>query len=139
MYFKFGQVDGRREKWSIEVSSMELLACCDERMSYHKGRVAFWEVEHAKSEKALRESGISLRSFAVTGHDRLEAKLDQGLANRVSECQMKVGIHKDACRRFAAFRSLIGSSPGSAVFELNVDDVLYFNLAQADQEVDGGE
>jgi len=100
-------------------------------------RADFWQAEHDNAELRLQSEGITLQHFDVTGGRRSEAKLDASLVNRVSECEQKLKAHQEAILRFRAYKSLFDMIHPEELVELNVDDVLYFNVRGADKaEVD---
>jgi hypothetical protein len=137
-YFPMTSERGKRERWIVKVSAERLLACCEERIAYHNGRVAFWESQHADAEDKLRSGGIQLRHFDVSGGKRTEAQLDAGLAKRVGECEARMKENRQAVNRFVAFRALFLLTKGQE-HELSVDDVLYFNIESADAGSDDAE
>ncbi len=130
-YFHVG--GGERTDWKVKVSAGKLGQACNERILYHRGRASWWLKEWEAAEKELRASGISLRHQEVTGGTRTEARLDDSMAARIAECENKAKSHRksvDTFRAYAAFFNLAGAMN----FEVNADDVLYFNLEQADPE-----
>jgi hypothetical protein len=134
-YFRITNESGKREKWLINAKAVELLKCCEERMKYHTERVKFWLSQQTIAEKALRDTGIKLTSLPVTGGNRTEVQLDPTMSKRVSECENRLKENKQSVDRFRAYRAFFDQArketPEKA-FELNADDVLYFNLAGAD-------
>jgi hypothetical protein len=137
MYFRLTSETGKRERWTVKISGAKLSECCTERMGYHRERVAFWEKALATAEQSLRSDGIQLKHFEVTGGRRTEAQLDPSLAKRVAECEQRLKSNRDAVNRFAAYRALLAAGGPNAEYELNADDVLYFNLEGADIGGDG--
>lgn len=132
MYFRVLTDDGKRNRWTVKVKATTLINRCKERIEHHESRANFWEEEHTAAEKELRESGITLKHVPISGGERVEAALDSSLARRVAECENKVKRHRDAILHFKAFRSFFSLAQHEESFELNADDVLYFNLEQAD-------
>jgi hypothetical protein len=130
MYFSMGE-SGRRHKWTVKVAAKQLTSCCSERMVYHEGRINFWKTELDASETKLRTEGIQLKHYEVTGGRRTEAQLDSSLSGRVGECQQRLKSNRDAYDHFAAYYAMFKLA-GDSEFELNCDDVLYFNLEGAD-------
>jgi hypothetical protein len=134
-YFRITNETGKREKWLINAKAADLLKCCEERMKYHMERVKFWETQQVIAEKALKETGIKLTSHPVTGGNRTDVQLDPTMSNRVSECQNRLKENRQSVDRFRAYRAFFyqaGKETPDKTFDLNADDVLYFNLAGAD-------
>ena len=130
MYFSIGE-SGRRNRWTIKLNAQRLLENCTERINYHQSRADWWGSERTIAEGRLRSEGIQLKHFETSGGQRTEAHLDPSLAGRVSECQSKEKFHNDAVNRFVAFKAFF-SLAGDEFLELNTDDVLYFNIGDAD-------
>ena len=130
-YFQITNELGRRHKWTVKVTADKMVSCCIERMTHHRERLAFWGKERASSELELKEKGISLKHFAVTGGQRTSAQLDETMAQRVSECQSRQKEHIESFNRFGAFKAMF-KLLGMAEIDLNADDVLYFNIESAD-------
>ena len=57
---------------------------------------------------------------------------DQDCDNRISECQQKVKEHLEAGKKFQAFYAMFGCMNLDYEVKLNADDVLYFNVNNAD-------
>jgi len=133
-YFKLlTSESGKREGWTIVVLAKELIANCNERITYHSGRVVFWEQEQRTATETLRDEGIKLRTFGVTNGERIEAEIDQKMGKRLSECQQQVKYHKTCINKFRAFRALCTiASRDDSQFVLNADDCLFFNIGEAD-------
>ena len=134
MYFRILNEMGKREKWTVKVPVEMLRSCCDERMRFHTNRLEFWTTEREQSESLLRSDGIKVKHFAVTGGQRTEAQLDPSMAARVAECEQRQKANKDSMNRFRAFKSMLSLMPQGTEMELNADDILYFNLNNADPE-----
>lgn len=130
----FHLTEGKRHSWKVKVKASRLAQCCEERMSYHNARIAFWDKERKAAEEELRSKGLQLRHFAVTGGERMEAQLDTGLAKRVSECERRLNEHRSAIDKFRAYKAFFALS--SEEHDLTADDVLYFNLEGADNGSD---
>lgn len=130
-YFRITSESGKREKWTVKVKASRLEACCIERMKYHKERMGFWSAERVKSDKALKEKGITIQQFEVTGGTRSEAKLDPSLVARLGECQAKEKSNSEAFAKFGAYKAMF-KLLGDSEVELNADDVLYFNIEGSD-------
>ena len=130
MYFKLTS-DCKREKWTVKVVATALVTCCHERIAYHRKRGEFWANERENAERELRDNGISLKQFSVTGGTRTQATLDESMAERVTECQQKQREHADSFNRFVAYRAMFALLKGNEL-ELTADDVLYFNIEGAD-------
>lgn len=133
-YFHFTSESGKRERWTVKVNAETLKQCCKERRRYHEDRCNFWGEQHKIAEEKLRSCGIKLESLPITGGQRMEAKLDSSLANRLGECENKIKHHKDCVARFVAYQAFLSQLGPQAEVDLNVDDVLYFNLGGADKE-----
>ncbi len=136
MYFRM--TEGKRERWTITMPAIKMLGSCKKRVDYHNGRVAFWQEQLSMAESKLRKEGLQFTSYAVTGGERTEAKLDPGLAARVQECRQRLSSNQDSANRFAAFHAFFKLA-GSKDLELSADDVLYFDLEGADVSGDGEE
>jgi hypothetical protein len=133
-YFSmYGHSNGQREKWTVKVAATKLVTCCTERMQYHRERVDFWTKERVTAEESIRKDGITLTHSAVTGGHRTGVKLDDSMAERISECQQKMDSHKDSFNRFRAYSSMLVLA-GEEMMVMHADDVLYFNLENADPE-----
>lgn len=136
MYNNFLAEQGKRHRWTIKVYVPKLLECCKERMTYHQSRVAFWRKQHETAEGKLRSDGIKLAHFEVTGGQRTEAQLDAALAKRVGECENRLRYNQAALDKFHAFDAMLQQADKADQWELNADDVLYFNLGNADRQTE---
>lgn len=133
MYFHISAGYGQRGKWHIYVKAGELIACCEERMKHHTERMGFWMEQQSKAEKELRsEKGVGIAKYEVSGGQRSEIKINQGLAERVIECERKAKSHQASFNEFHAFRAMFRFIGDEAKVECDIDDVLYFNIKQAD-------
>lgn len=130
-YFRITNESGKREKWTVKVKADRMKNCCIERMKYHKERMSFWAVERAKADKALKEKGITVMQYDVTGGTRSEAKLDPSLVARLGECQQREKSNSEAFAKFGAYKAMF-ILLGDSEVELNADDVLYFNVEGSD-------
>lgn len=130
-YFRLTSESGKREKWTVKVKADRMKNCCIERMKHHKERMAFWAAERIKADKALKEKGIQITQYEVTGGTRSEAKLDPSLMARLGECQQKEKANSESFAKFGAYKAMFVLM-GENEIELNADDVLYFNVEGSD-------
>ncbi len=125
---------GRRNKWTVKVAPAILVERCKERMAYHQDRLGTWKEARVKADSAVRARALKIETGGALDEDRVEP----ALARRLKECEQKVSYHQSEIERFLAFKAMCTlytkQSPHAepAMLDLNADDVLYFNLEEAD-------
>lgn len=118
------------------MKASRLLPCCDERMAYHDERKGWWAAQRAAAESKIKNGGITIEHMPTSySQGRSEVRIDATLSSRILECERKIEEHRQAFNRFRSYRSLLKLA-GDTEVDLAVDDVLFFNLEDAD---DGSE
>jgi hypothetical protein len=116
-----------RLNWTFQYGAEVLGEAAKARQQHHEARLLFWETTKAVAETELRDSGISLRDYEVSGGKRIEAVVDPSLSNRYSEATERVDSHYFKLGEYDRYIRAFAAS-GSKVFELTIDDMNYFGL-----------
>lgn len=123
------RVDGR-SSWLFQYQVARLLEAAQEKEKYHTDRLAFWKDEFDKAVAAAKEKGVEVREYAVTGGMRAEMVIDGTLQNRIDECRSKRERHRLAVTGFSQWVSVLDSQDENKVYDLTMDDALYFGVAE---------
>lgn len=116
-----------RLNWTFQYGADVLGEAAKEKREHHEARLLFWETTKAIAEAELRETGISLKDYEVSGGKRIEAIVDQSISNRYNEATERVSSHQFRMDEYARYIRAFAAS-GSKVFELTVDDMNFFGL-----------
>lgn len=120
---------GNRDGWEFEYQGAELVTSTRKQFEYHAGREEYWSSEAKKMEGQIRDSGISLEEYAVTGGTRFEAKIDTSLGARLTECRAKEKEHRVLREQFEGFlHEFERPQNTSHTFKLKLADLRFFGL-----------
>lgn len=117
-----------RHHWEYEYTGSEIIEAVKDKVDYHAERLNFWTKEKLKCEKELKENGVSIEGYDVTGGRRYEAKLDNSLANRYTEAWDKCESHGNMMDKFHSYLRALEHNPPTKVYYLNLDDVEFFDM-----------
>ena len=125
----------KRNTWYFTAQSDSLRDMCEQRVSHHMERLAWWREERRMADFSLRERGIDIREYAVSGGDRVEVVIDPTLTKRISECEAKIRQHLARCEEYAMWRDIIEGN-GTRSYEFDHDDWTFFFAPTETDEFD---
>ncbi len=105
---------------------------CEERKKHHQIQKEIFQRELAKRRQQLVE-------HTPTGVEATDKQMKAAFEAQVNQVASQLAAEESHIARFVAFTALF-SADKAVLFDLNVDDVLYFNVGNADVEtpVTGG-
>lgn len=113
-----------RSQWKIPMVASEVVAIAHARVEHEDERISFWSAEKQRAEDAVREAGLKVRSYDVTGGQRHDVVVDPALAARLGECQQKLDGHVSAKAELEQWaRALEGRN---IVLDMDRDDLRFF-------------
>jgi hypothetical protein len=118
---------GRRQHWNFRFMAKRLCEAAAEREGYHREHLAEWE--HRLAEITPEVTGsVAIKQYPVTGGNRLALEIAPHLQERYSECQAKIAEHTHRAEEYARFARAFRLAPPEMVYDLDADDVAFFNL-----------
>lgn len=120
-----------RANWTFAYRSVALIAPCQTRAAFHRGRETYWAEQTAELEAKMREKGIELREQQVTGGTQFSAVVDPDLARRLGDAKAKHDHHRAEARTFEAYVGVFLAT--DATYHLTIADIDYFGLYREDE------
>lgn len=130
-----------RSSWKFQYSIMDLLAASQARLAHHKARLESWTAQRAESLGRLRDAGFEVRDYtqmenfsSTSAHTGVQVVVDRALQDRVADCSRKVNEHDGKVREFERWVAVLASQPGTKVYDVTMDDALFFGVAKNEAE-----
>jgi len=121
----------RRNIWTFQYKSAEVLAAAKGRVKHHIERKGFWKKEYDNAEKQLMEKGFEYRERQTSYEQQVQIVGDPELAQRVTQCRLKMAGHREKLNHYEtwvrALKAKTDRHPGEEL-ELTIDDVVFFAL-----------
>jgi histidinol-phosphate/aromatic aminotransferase/cobyric acid decarboxylase-like protein len=117
-----------RNEWEFDYPAADVAKGARQKADYHQERVDWWTSERERVVAELRESGLEITEYEVTGGQRHDVQFDPKLTKRLSEAQSKIGSHARERDRYAMFARVLAAQDGRPL-KLHPEDVDYFGLA----------
>lgn len=118
----------KRQEHTFQFSGKQISEAATAECQYHTQRLDFWNKEYEIAVAKVKEKGVEVREYAVTGGMRTQIVLDPTLQSRMDECRSKIFDHRKAADDFQIQAAAYGTQSERA-YELHPDDVIYFRLA----------
>lgn len=115
-----------RNAWTFNYSAGEVLRGCMGRVDYHTRRLAHWKLERDNVEKEMREHGVTFHEPTYSGGGPLQAKLDESLSTRLSECRVSISYHAHKLETYSPFLKALQREDEGRLLWLTADDVDFF-------------
>ncbi len=117
-----------RNDWSFDYSSEDLMKAVREKIEHHQTRLEWWEKDREGVKQAIRELGIDLREFPVTGGNRAELVVDPVQLNRLQEILSKIRGHERSLKEYRRYERALAQKQSQVSFALDIEDVQFFGL-----------
>ena len=117
-----------RNDWQFDYSSEDLMKAVRTKIEHHQTRLEWWEKDREAVKKAIKESGIEVEEFPVTGGARAEIVVDPGRLNRLQEAQSKIMGHKRSLKEYRRYERALAQKQSQVSFALDIEDVQFFGL-----------
>lgn len=122
-----------RSKHLFVFTARQIANAASARAVYHAARADEWRIEQGRAaDAALAAASIKVKSFAVTGGERVELVVDYGdaasEARRMSEAFEKWQGHQHQADEYRSDAVVYGSQPNDREYELDPDDVYHYGL-----------
>ena len=117
-----------RYDWQFQYSRDALRKAVDQKILHHIKRIEWWEKEDDKAEAAIKEAGIDIREYAVTGGNRAELVIDPVLLSRFQETQSKIRAHKGNLKEYRRYYRALENQSSTVGFQLDIEDIQFFGL-----------
>ena len=119
-------VNEMRNEWQFHVNADVLAEAALEKARYHSERMGFWSDAFDEAEKLLRQYGVDIREYSVTGGNRIELVADPGLANRYQEAQSRRAEHEHSFKEYSRWAATLAKAKGT--YFLTIKDIEYFGV-----------
>lgn len=119
-----------RNEWTFQYPANIVAGAAADRARYHDSKQTWWEDERERVLVELKESGLEVTGYEVTGGMRHDVQFDPKLTKRLSETTAKIDGHRRDAEKYRMFAEVLGDQ-GDDLLGLHPDDVHYFGLAGA--------
>lgn len=123
-------MDHNRYSWEFQYPVSVILESLSVKIEHHSWRKSFWLTEQEKAFQTVKDSGIDVRSYPMSGGNREELVIDPALSDRVSECKRKVSFHSSKVDEYIAWLTALETLPKDQNLTLYFDDVSYFGIGE---------
>lgn len=123
-----------RNGWEFEYGIEELADAARVMAAYHTSRLDWWRQEADTTVSKIKEKGIEVREYEVTGGKDAQVVIDPELARRLSECKTKIGKHERKDEEYTSWAEVLATEQerGARTMTLDHEDVLFFGLVERD-------
>ena len=105
----------QRTKWTFHYQAEEVRAGAEAKVEHHESRYDFWTGERAAILGQIKETGLDVRNYEVTGGSRADVVIDPTLQKRLTECESKVREHSNAIEDYSRWVAVFEGVEGPAV------------------------
>ena len=120
-----------RDDWEFRYRPSEVLAAAQKRLTYHAGRLNWWQKQMSQAEKQLKRKGFEYREERHTMGSNLVIVGDPQLAKRTTDCKRKMKEHRQNVSLFETWvrvlRGKVKREPKNDL-ALKINDVVFFRL-----------
>lgn len=116
-----------RINWTFQFAAETLEAAAEKKTGHHDARLLFWEEALKIAEIDLKEKGVDIREYEVSGGKSIDFVMDPGLKSRYNKSSERIDYHRHRIADYARYYRAFELSPNK-VFELTISDMEYFGL-----------
>lgn len=124
----------RRGDWLFQYPVGALLRASQERLVYHENKREWWDAEYRAAVEFAKTKGLEVREYAVTGGMQAQMVIDPSIQERIGQCSSKREKHRDKADWFRRWVAVLESQDAAKVYDLSMDDALYFGVAKGELE-----
>ena len=120
----------KRDDWKFSYKADVLLDAATKKLAHHQGRLSWWTHKKEEVVTKVRAEGIevdeSLADTVSNSYNRgATVQIRNDLVQDLQECVSKMREHRNKAENYEAWTEVLASQ-GSASFDLNQDDWLFF-------------
>lgn len=115
-----------RDEWRFQFKVGDVHEAAKAERDYHNGRADWWKGERTEAERNLREHGIDVKHFEITGGTQAQAQLDPSLAQRLTQSEGKMRGHQKSAQEFDRWAIALSKRQADDTIDLDKADFDYF-------------
>lgn len=119
----------KRDKWKMQFTGANILRAVTQQVGYHRALEKRWADEQKQVHAQLKEKGVEIREYQVTGGTNVVPVLDQPLLARYGELGQKIASHRKSAEEYEQWQQIMRHQP-ETMFALHWDDVLFFGIGK---------
>ena len=118
-----------RNNWKFKVTLKVLAEAVSAKLGYHTDKVEEWGIIRKDTLGEIKDTGITIEEQHYTGGADVVLKAKTELSKKLSRADQRLKHHKQAKDEIERWQRVIESDKDKdRVFELDFDDVVYFEL-----------
>jgi hypothetical protein len=126
--------DNQRTLWNITMPAHEVLEGAENKLAFHKERLAVWEKARDETIAKIKSNGVVIDESVLNGTSQSSqysnsgrapsVMIDNELMTDLNETNTKINDHKDKVRGFDSWVQFLSRATDD--LDLTLSDYLYF-------------
>ncbi|MCH7761990.1 hypothetical protein IIA15_11425 [candidate division TA06 bacterium] len=116
-----------RFNWKFEYMAKDLIETTQKKIQYHREREKTWNTDYLKALDDLKELGVDIRTYQVTGGEMADIVVDPQRKEYLQLCFNKKEDHRKEAEAYEMYLRAFELNKEEKLV-LGVEDIFYFGL-----------